>query len=190
MKCTSAVLSTLLALSILPVSETFAQEFQAYEGRNAIREGDGGTKKNVDGIDFWSNGAPPYRFKLLGFITDRRHKSGLFGMISMSGLESSVAEVAKKSGGDAVIQVSSEAETVGAVGNSYGNAQGTATTTGNTTNARVTGSSSSTSAAVQKQNSKFAVVKYLKEPSEGRTDDKAVVGEKSDAEKPSPQPAN
>jgi hypothetical protein len=170
-------LSTLVLLSFLHANEPWAQEFQAYEGKNAVREGEGGTKKTVDGVDFWSDGAPPYRFKLIGFITDRRHKTGLVGMISMSNLEGSIAEVAKKNGGDAVIQVSSEAETVGVVTNNYGTAQGTATTSGSTTNFNATGWSNGAAAKVQKQNSKFAVIKYMKDTS-------APAGGASEAAKP------
>lgn len=158
-------LCTLVAVSLLPAVGALAQEFQVYEGKNAVREGDGGTKKVVDGVDFWSDGAPPYRFKLIGFITDRRHKTGLVGMISMSNLEGSIAEVAKKNGGDAVIQVSSEAETVGIATNNYGSAQGSAFSSGNSTNFNASGWSSGGAAKVQKQNSKFAVIKYLKEVS-------------------------
>jgi len=159
-----AVASLLLAGVVgFNVSAVNAQEFVAYEGKSALREGEGGTKKSVDGIDFWSDGAPPRKFLLLGFINDRRHKTGLFGMISMSNLESSVAEVAKKNGGNAVILVSSEAETVGMVGNSFGGAQGSATTVGNTTTGNAVGWQTGAASAVKKQNSKFAVVKYVDE---------------------------
>jgi hypothetical protein len=125
----------------------FGQDFLPFEGNNAVREGEGGTKKTVDGVDFWADGAPPRQFKLLGYITDRRHKTGLVGMVRMSGLESDIAEVAKKNGGDAVILVSSEAETVGTVGNSVGSAQGSANTTGNSTTMKASGWSSGTSAS-------------------------------------------
>ena len=64
---------------IAPVS--YSQDFVAYEGRNAIQEGDGGAKKSIDDVDMWADGAPPRKFTLLGFITDRRYKSGLIGMI-------------------------------------------------------------------------------------------------------------
>jgi hypothetical protein len=62
-----------------------------------VREGTGGEKKTVDGIDFWANGAPPRKFQIIGFITDSRLKTGLIGMMRMSGLESSVAQRSEKS---------------------------------------------------------------------------------------------
>jgi hypothetical protein len=158
------VRTALLAVALsLSVSAVLAQEFSAFEGKNALREGEGGSKKVVEGIDFWSDGAPPRKFKLLGFVTDRRHKTGLVGMISMSSLEKDVAELAKKNGGDAVILMASDAETVGVVGNSFGSASGTATVQGNTVNARSSGWNTGMAAPVQKQNSKFAVVQYVKE---------------------------
>ena len=153
----------IFALMTLIASTVSAQEFTAFEGKNAVREGDGGAKKTVDGIDFWSDGAPPYKFQVLGFITDRRHKSGLFGLVRMASLESDFAEVAKSKGGDAVILVSSDSETVGAVGASNGMATGTANSYGNSTSANVSGFSTGVTSAVQKQNTKYVLIKYLKD---------------------------
>jgi|SRR5450755_1544395 len=47
---------------------------------------------SVEQTAFWS----PRQFKLLGYIEDRRHKTGLIGMMRMSGLEGDVADVAKQ----------------------------------------------------------------------------------------------
>lgn len=141
-----------------------AQEFLIFEGKEVIREGDGGSKKIVNGMDFWVDGAPPKPFMLIGYITDRRHKTGLFGMFSMSSLETSVVEVAKKNGGDAVIQISSEAETIGIASNATGNTRATATAYGNTATATGTSFSSGYAAPVQKQQSKYAVVRYVTKP--------------------------
>ena len=146
---------------------TYAQEFIVFEGKDTVREGDGGSKKVIDGMDFWVDGSPPKPFKLIGYITDRRHKTGLFGMISMSGLESSVVELAKKNGGDAVIQVSSEAETIGTAFNSTGTANVTSSGYGNTVRSSGFGTTSGFAAQVQKQQSKFAVVKYVVKPDAG-----------------------
>lgn len=89
--------SASLAIAVLFLySSAWSQEFAPYERNKALRERDGGAKKPVNGIDFWSGGEPPVRCKLLGYITDRRHRTGIIGKISMSSLESDVAEVAKK----------------------------------------------------------------------------------------------
>ena len=156
-------LLTFISLFILFSGQIFAQEFIAYEGKNTIKEGDGGAKKTVDGIDFWSDGAPPYKYQIMGFITDRRHKTGLVGKFRMSSLESDIAELAKNKGGDAVISISSESEVVGLIGQNFGSATGSATTMGGVTTGSAMGSSTITSQAVQKQNNKYMLVKYLKE---------------------------
>jgi hypothetical protein len=158
----SVLLASALTVSAAP---SFAQEFTAYEGKKAIAEGDGGAKKTVEGIDFWSDGSPPRKFKLLGYITDTRNKSGLVGMISMSNLEGSIADVAKKNGGDAVLLLSSEAETLGMFGGSFGGAQGTATVNRNTVTGSSTGWGSGMARAIQKQHTKYAVLKYLPDES-------------------------
>jgi len=130
-----------------------SQEFEQWEGKQQVYEGEGGTRKTVDGVDFWSNGSPPRRFILIGYVTDRRHKSGLWGTIRMSSLFEDIAEVVKRVGGDAVIVLSAEAETTGAVGT--GNFF-TPPSGGNTWG-------STTTALVQKQITRGAVIKYLVE---------------------------
>lgn len=141
----------------------FASDFVVYEGKDAIREGNGEEKKPVDGIDFWANGAPPKKFKILGYIEDTRRQSGLIGKLRMSGLDSSVAKQAKGAGGDAVIVVDANAETTGYVGNSYTSEQASATSNGNSATAQGHSWTSSGTVAVQKQHSRYAVVKYLAE---------------------------
>lgn len=79
----------------------------------------------------------------------------------MSHLESDVAEAAKKAGGDAVILVSSEAETVGMVGAGNTNTQAQAYGNRNSAYGSSNSFSVASARAVQKQDSKFAVVKYV-----------------------------
>lgn len=155
----------------LLVSATCAmgQDFVAFEGKSAMREGEGGAKKTVEGVDFWSDGAPPRRFTLIGYITDRRQKSGLFGMASMASLEKDVALVAKKNGADAVILMASDAETIGSVGNAFVQRSGNF------------GSGFGATAAVQKNNSKFAVLKYVSEAQVAPSPPVAAVAPPSDA---------
>lgn len=173
----NAAIGVLLVAIVFTSCLAFAQEFLPWEGKNAIQEGEGGTKKVVDGIDFWADGAPPRPFKLLGYISDRRHKTGLIGLIRMSSLESDVAKLAKENGADAVILVGSEAETVGTVGSSYGSAQGNANTFGGNTTMHASGWSAGSSAAVQKQQSKYAVVKYVERKSPAATEPPPVSGD-------------
>ena len=134
-----------------------APEFLAYEGRNAIHDGQGGEKKTVDGIDFWSNGDPPRRFKVLGSLTDRRHKTGIIGMVRMSGLDGDIAKAAKEAGGDAVILDEAHDDTVGigAMSNTSVNGYGGY----NAYHANAF--SSGFAAPIMKHQSRYIVVKYL-----------------------------
>src|SRR5579871_3479959 len=77
-----------------------APEFLAYDGKNAIQEGQGGEHKSINGVDFWMRGAPPRRFQLIGSLTDERHKTGLWGAIRMSSLETDIAKAALAAGGN------------------------------------------------------------------------------------------
>jgi hypothetical protein len=136
-------LITSSAAVFLLVLPSMAQEFLPFEGKQTVYEGNGGTRRNIDGIDFWENGDPPKKYMLLGYITDRRHKTGIWGAISMSNLETDVAKVAKQAGADAVILVSSDTETTGSTG--YVPPNGGARTI----------------RPVQKFDSKYAVIKYV-----------------------------
>jgi hypothetical protein len=148
------IAATIIAL---PAPSRAAPEFLAYEGRNAIHEGQGGEKKTVDGIDFWSNGDPPHRFKVLGSLTDRRHKTGLVGMVRMSGLDDDIAKAARAAGGDAVILQSEGDEVVGTAGFANGNVHGSSGYGG----FHAYGSSSSFARPIEKHDSRYLVVKYL-----------------------------
>jgi hypothetical protein len=79
-----------------------AQEFEAWEGKPVIHEGQGGTKAVVDGIEFWDRGEPPRKYKIIGYIHDRRHKSG------MSHLRADIAAVAKRAGAHGIQKEESE----------------------------------------------------------------------------------
>lgn len=146
---TWAIAVLIVAMMLFLVAPTWAQEFAAWEGKEKVYEGEGGTRKTVDGIDFWSDGSPPRKFVLIGYITDRRHKTGLLGAMRMSRLESDVARVAREAGADAVILLSAEDETTGRIGTGFtppggGNSWGSATD-------------------IKKQNTRFAAVRYVKE---------------------------
>ena len=142
-----------------------AQEFVQYEGRNSIHEGQGGNRKTVNGVDFWSDGEPPRRYQVLGTITDERHKTGLWGMISMSNLESDIAKSAKGAGGDAVILVGAQDEVTGVVGSSWGSVSGSGTATVNgpfvNSNSNASGFGFGMSRAVKQHDSRYLVIRYL-----------------------------
>ena len=77
--------------------------FLTYDGWDSVQQGQGGEKKVVAGVDFWMQGSPPRRFKILGSIDGARRKGGLGGMIAFSSPEDGVAKQTREVGGDAVI---------------------------------------------------------------------------------------
>lgn len=87
-------------------------KFAAYEGRDAVQEGQGGTKIAKDGVDFWTTGTPPHRFQVLGVLTDERG-SGLFSgdAIGSPGVVHKVREL----GGDGVVFLGTESQVRGAM---------------------------------------------------------------------------
>ena len=112
-------------------------------------------------------------------------------MIRMSSLEGDVAKLAKENSGDAVILVASEPETVGSVANTFGSARGNAYTDGQSTTMHATGSATSISANVQKQQSKYAVVKYVERAKVGVGEIQPAssdAGKPADDDKRSPAP--
>ena len=148
------IVGLLLALLAMPV---FASpEFTRYYGRDAVIEGQGGEMKVVEGVEFWSNGAPPRRFELLGYLSDRRHASGMLGKIRLKGLEKDIAKAALQNGGEAVVLVSADQEIVGHVSTGNANAYSTGQNS-----ARAWGTS--TTAPVAKQNTRYAVIRFLPE---------------------------
>src|SRR5437870_12522601 len=84
-------------------------DFQAWEGRNSVIEGHGGTRKVVDGVDIWTTGDPPRRFRILGILDDERPG----GIIPMAELKHDVAKKARERGGDALIVISSSSQLAG-----------------------------------------------------------------------------
>lgn len=111
-RCTAVAVATFTFA--LPLTAEAKQRFQAYEGRDAIAEGRGGTKVTAHGVDFWTTGEPPRRFQVLGQIIDKRGTGVLAGdAVGSAGVAKKVKEV----GGDAVIMGSTSERTVGYVSN-------------------------------------------------------------------------
>jgi hypothetical protein len=128
-------------------------QFLAYEGPNAVKQGGGGEKKSVDGVDFWLEGSPPHRFQVLGVLEDERLKTGLIGLIRMSALERDMARLAHQAGGDAVILTDARDDVQGYVGSSFGSAYGSGYA--------VWGSATTVTSPIESRASRYVVVKYL-----------------------------
>ena len=93
-------LTMLALLAALSGPASAGKKFMAYEGRDAIRDGVGGTKVTTDGIDFWTTGTPPHRFQVLGIIDDKRGSGWWDG--SAVGAHS-IAKMVRKAGGNAAL---------------------------------------------------------------------------------------
>jgi hypothetical protein len=100
----------ILSLALVAGTATAASDFASYDGNDAVREGQGGTKVTTDGVEFWTSGAPPHRYRVLGVLTDSR-SSGVF---SGSATGSSVAKHIRSLGGDAAILMSQDSQVRGA----------------------------------------------------------------------------
>ena len=137
----------LSAVTFLGVPSALAgQKFSAYEGKDSIMEGRGGTKLSKHGVDYWDNGLPPRRFQVLGFITDRRKNNAITpDVIGSKG----IAKATLKHGGDAVVVLSSREHFKGmaSFGNAYAAGQGI--------------NAYGYSGAITDQVSTLAVIKYL-----------------------------
>lgn len=86
-------------------------DYQPYGGKANLYEGEGGTKLNVDGIDFWANGTPPRKFSILGVVTSEIGSG--YGDEYM--IRSAVAGKAKQLGGSAAIQINNNSSFAGIV---------------------------------------------------------------------------
>jgi hypothetical protein len=77
-----------------------APEFRQYVGGAAEKQGSGGTLERVEGIDFWQDGTPPRRYRILGQV-DEEWRTPEMDRVDMRRL----APVVKNAGGDAAVLV-------------------------------------------------------------------------------------
>lgn len=104
----SSALVLALALTVTGCATT---DFQPYEGKNNLYEGEGGTKIAVDDIEFWANGAPPRKYSIIGMVVSEIGS----GVGDEALIRSAVAGEAKKRGGNAAIQVTNNSSFSGVV---------------------------------------------------------------------------
>ena len=102
------IISILLACTLAGCATV---DFQPYEGKNNLFEGEGGTKVVVDGIDFWANGSPPRKYSIIGMVVSEIGS----GVGDEAIIRSSVAGEVKKQGGDAAVQVNNNSSFAGVV---------------------------------------------------------------------------
>lgn len=94
-----------LGLSALLLAACTTVDYTAFEYRTGskIIEGEGGSKRLVDGIEIWDAGDPPHRYRILGMIrvSDYDQFSVNTSMLN------AVAQQTKLSGGSAAILLTS-----------------------------------------------------------------------------------
>jgi hypothetical protein len=76
-------------------------KFTKYHSSEVV-QGMGGSDRAVDEIDFWENGTPLQKYRILGTI-DENHQHGKFGGLFSTDRDVAIAKIAHKQGGDAVI---------------------------------------------------------------------------------------
>lgn len=86
------------------------QIYAAYDGPNALKVGNGGTKVEKNGVEYWTLGAPSRPFQILGVFTDARKNRWWDGNAIGS---ASIAKKIKEVGGEAVVIVDKDTKTVG-----------------------------------------------------------------------------
>lgn len=86
-------------------------DFQPYEGKNNLYEGEGGTKVVVDGVDFWANGSPPRKYSIIGMVVSEVGS----GIGDEGIIRSAVASEVKAKNGDAAIQVNNNSSFAGII---------------------------------------------------------------------------
>lgn len=102
------IIFIMLALSLAGCATV---DFQPYEGKNNLYEGEGGTKVVVDGIDFWANGSPPRKYSIIGMVVSEIGN----GVGDEAIIRSSVAGEVRKQGGDAAVQVNNNSSFAGVI---------------------------------------------------------------------------
>lgn len=110
------ILAGLVAALPAPALAGAKIQFSAYEGVDAVKTGEGGTKLAKNGIDYWTSGSPPRQYRVIGLITDKRDEEWDGGHAVGS---PKVARLVKEAGGDGVI-IASQTEGGSTGGGGFG----------------------------------------------------------------------
>lgn len=138
----------LVFLAVVLACAHVRQQYAAYEGPDAVRKGEGGTKFTVDGVDFWTTGSPPRQYRILGILTDTRRDKRIAAASFAPDIAERVAEV----GGNAVIYIDESTKYVG----TYSTGHATATSYGNTASANAYGYG----VAISDKSTQLLVIRY------------------------------
>lgn len=108
MRTRSVVIALLAAVAVHGCASV---HYAPYEARNTLFEGKGGSKIVHDGIDFWTDGDPPRRFRVLGTAIGEVGD----GLGAREAIWSAIASKAKEVGGNAAIEISTGSSHAGYV---------------------------------------------------------------------------
>jgi hypothetical protein len=89
-----------LVLLASPAHAGASIDFAPYDGPEIIEVGTGGTKVTKNGIDYWTSGTPPRRYRVIGQVRDKRDEEWDGGRAIGS---PRIARIVIRAGGDAVI---------------------------------------------------------------------------------------
>ena len=141
------ILLILLTLSLLILIGCASTQYTEFEG-GKVKEGSGGAKKVVDGVDIWTRGTPPRKYQIIGVVNDWSSAAASGGVFKR------LAKQVKAKGGDAAITMGSQAVYQG----SYTTGNATASSYGNSAYA----SGYSNTYDTYSYDSEYAVIKYVK----------------------------
>lgn len=144
---TTGILTNLLAASVLLMpmgcSLYTKTNFSQYRGPSDFR-GDGGTVRNIDGIDVWKTGTPDRKCRILGVIQQTHVNNHSFmSLVAGGSKDSAIIKEAKSAGGDAIVVLSNISAITGYTTHSSiqasgsDTAYGTSHTSADTTTAKV-----------------------------------------------------
>ena len=97
-----------LLVAVIVCSGCSSTNYMNYSG-SGIQRGRGGAYQTLHGIELWQEGSPNRSFEVIGIITDSRP----VGPWTMGPRAATVANLAKKHGGQGVIQQADVREFVG-----------------------------------------------------------------------------
>jgi hypothetical protein len=104
-------ISILFTLLIAGCASMLTVDYQPYEAKTNLFQGEGGTKVTVDDIDLWANGTPSSKFSILGIATIEIGA----GSPDESATRSAVAAKVKQMGGNGAIQINNNSAFSGVV---------------------------------------------------------------------------
>jgi len=98
-------------IALLTVAGCTSNQYRAFEARDPFREGAGGTRQTVEGVDIWYDGTPPRRYQIIGVLTVSQRE----GWGSNALIENSIVRQTRRRDGDAAILIRSDSIASGGV---------------------------------------------------------------------------